>query len=241
LIDTLKAYRRRDYVLNSKITIRNPSLDEIEDYGEQRYFSLVKTVCATPADRKVDIWDSLHIYWDKMDEYKLFTVTFRTLQEQDMSILFGDMDFASFKTFVKPDMPDATIRNSDGVVIDRAIHKLMTDYLRTIHRFHKNVDVGFDDRTKDIMIEDDRDEMALARVQPFRSILQPLISSLTNCPEFKYCWDNVWDIPVGVFMDSVVRVQKHKNFDYVMHGVYSGNVDFKKLDKKELQWMGELK
>ena len=169
MIDTLKAYRRRDYVLNSKITIRNPSLDEIEDYGEQRYFSLVKTVCATPADRKVDIWDSLHIYWDKMDEYKLFTVTFRTLQEQDMSILFGDMDFASFKTFVKPDMPDATIRNSDGVVIDRAIHKLMTDYLRTIHRFHKNVDVGFDDRTKDIMIEDDRDEMALARVQPFRS------------------------------------------------------------------------
>ena len=205
-------------MLNSKITIRNPSLGEIEDYGEQRYFSLVKTVCATPADRKVDIWDSLHIYWDKMDEYKLFTVTFRTLQEQDMSILFGDMDFASFKTFVRPDMSDATIRNSDGVVIDRAIHKLMTDYIRTIHRFHKNVDVGFDDRTKDIMIEDDRDEMALARVQPFRSILQPLISSLTNCPEFKYRWDNVWDIPIGVFMDSVVRVQKHKSFDYVMHG-----------------------
>ena len=138
-------------------------------------------------------------------------------------------------------MPDATIRNNDGVVIDRAIHKLLTDYLRTIHRFHKNVDVGFDDRTKDIMIEDDRDEMALARTQPFRSVLQPLISSLTNCPEFKYRWDDVWDVPIGVFMDSVVRVQKHKNFDYVMRGVYSGNVDFKKLDKKELQWMGELK
>ena len=81
MIDTLKAYRRRDYVLNSKITIRNPSLDEIEDYGEQRYFSLVKTVCATPADRKVDIWDSLHIYWDKMDEYKQLTFSCRRLYE----------------------------------------------------------------------------------------------------------------------------------------------------------------
>ncbi len=241
MIDTLKAYRQRDYVLNSKITIHNPSLGEIEDYGEQRYFSLVNTVCATPADRKVGIWDSFHIYWDKMDEYKLFIITFRSLQEQDMSILFGDIDFASFKIFVRPDMPDATIRNSDGVVIDRAIHKLLTDYLRTIHCFHKNVDVGFDDKTKDIMIEDDRDEMALARVQPFRSILQPLISSLINCPEFKYRWDNVWDVPISVFMDSVIRVQKHKKFDFVMRGVYSGNVDFKKLDKKELQWMGELK
>ncbi len=58
------------------------------------------------------------------------------------------------------------------------------------------------------MIEDDRDEMAMQMQKPFQSLLLPLISSLTNCPEFKYRWDDVWTLPIGVFMDSVERVQK---------------------------------
>jgi len=240
LIDQLKSFRDRDYPLNSQITIRNPTLDEITDYGEQKYFSLVKTICSTPADRKVDIWDSLHIYWDKMDEYELFISTFKSLQQQEMSILFGDLDFTSFKVFMNPNLPDAVLRNCDGVMIDRSIHKLLTDYLRQLHRFEKNVDVGYDEHTKKVMIDDDRDEMALARVRPFRSILQPLISSTTNCPEFKYRWDDVWTLPIGVFMDSVARVQKHKNFDFLMRGIYGGNVDIKKINRRELNWMSEL-
>ena len=47
------------------------------------------------------------------------------------------------------------------MIIDRAIHKLMTDYLRQIHKMKKNVDTGFNDATRKIMIEDDRDEMAM--------------------------------------------------------------------------------
>ena len=91
------------------------------------------------------------------------------------------------------------------------------------------------------MIEDDRDEMAMRMRKPFESLLLPLISSLTNCPEFKYRWDDVWELPIGVFMDSVERVQKHKNYSFVMHGIYNGCVDLKKLNKKELNWMAEMK
>ena len=241
MIDQLKLFRGEGYKINDKILIRQPTLEEIVDFGEQRYFGLVRTICSTPADRKVEIWDKLHVFWEKIDEYDLFISLFQTLQKSEVSILFGDMDFTTFKLGTQTGLPDLVLKNKDRVVIDRAIHKLMTDYLRQIHKLKKNVDTGFNDATRKIMIEDDRDEMALQMQKPFQSLLLPLISSLTNCPEFKYRWDDVWTLPIGVFMDSVERVQKHKSFYFVMQGIYIGCVDRKKLDKKELHWMGDLK
>lgn len=241
MIDQLKIFRGEGFQINDKIMIRQPTLEEIVNYGEKQYFGLVRMICSTPADRKVEIWDKLHIFWEKMDEYELFLSLFQALQRTDVSILFGDMDFTSFQLGKQTGLPDLVLKNKDQVVIDRAIHKLMTDYLRQIHKMKKNVDVGFNDATRKIMIEDDRDEMAMQLKKPFQSLLLPLISSLTNCPEFKYRWDDVWSLPIGVFMDSVERVQKHKNYNFVMHGIYSGCVDTKRLDKKELQWMGNLK
>ena len=229
MIDQLKLFRGEGYKINDKILIRQPTLEEIVDFGEQRYFGLVRTICSTPADRKVEIWDKLHVFWEKIDEYDLFISLFQTLQKSEVSILFGDMDFTTFKLGTQTGLPDLVLKNKDQVVIDRAIHKLMTDYLRQIHKLKKNVDTGFNDATRKIMIEDDRDEMVLQMQKPFQSLLLPLISSLTNCPEFKYRWDDVWTLPIGVFMDSVERVQKHKSYNFVMQGIYSGCVDMKML------------
>ena len=207
MIDQLKLFRGEGYKINDKILIRQPTLEEIVDFGEQRYFGLVRTICSTPADRKVEIWDKLHVFWEKIDEYDLFISLFQTLQKSEVSILFGDMDFTTFKLGTQTGLPDLVLKNKDQVVIDRAIHKLMTDYLRQIHKLKKNVDTGFNDATRKIMIEDDRDEMALQMQKPFQSLLLPLISSLTNCPEFKYRWDDVWTLPIGVFVDlSLIHI-----------------------------------
>lgn len=241
MIDKLKSFRGREYQLNSKITIRQPTLDEICEYGEQKYFAMMKLLCSTPADRKVEIWDALHIYWDKMDEFELFFSTVSTLGKMNLSIVIPDIDFSTFQAAFNPDLHEFVLRNQDGVVIDRAIHCLLTDFIRQVHRFKKNVDVGYDNYTKDIMIEDDRDEMAALAKKPFESFMLPLISSMTNCSDFKYRFDDVWTLPIGAFMDSVERIQKYHNYEHMMHGIYSGCVDMKKINKKDLNWMGELK
>lgn len=238
--DKLRMFRGKPYALNDVITIRQPTLGEICDYGERDYFSLVKTICATPADRKVEIWDAFHIYWEKMDEFDLFLSLFGVVQKTDAAILLPDLDVKSFQLVVSRKTSEVVLRNKDGVIIDRAIHSLMTDYIRSVHRFKKNVDVGYDDTTRDIMIEDDREEQELAMKKPYASCLLPMISALTNCQEFKYRFDDVWTMPVGAFMDSVERIQKVKGSDYMMHGIYSGCVDIKKINKKDLNWMGEL-
>ena len=83
MIDQLKLFRGEGYKINDKILIRQPTLEEIVDFGEQRYFGLVRTICSTPADRKVEIWDKLHVFWEKIDEYDLFISLFQTLQKSD--------------------------------------------------------------------------------------------------------------------------------------------------------------
>ena len=237
MIDELKAYRRKAYEINSMITIRQPTLDEISEYGEQAYFSAVKLLCSTPADRKVEIWDALHVYWETVDEYELFLSTAKVFRGMDLAILLPGLDFKSFQVAIHPATKALVLRNKDGTVIDRAIYTLMTDYLRLSHGLRKNVDVGYDDYTRDIMIEDERDEIALRANKPYHSALLPLISSLTNCADFKYRYDDVWTLPVGVFMDAAHQVPRYRNYEHLMHGIYSGCVDIKKLNKKELDWM----
>lgn len=240
MTDELQVFRGKNYEINDRISIRQPTLDEICEYGEQKYFGMVRTLCATPADKKVEIWDTLHVYWDTIDEYDLFISLFEALQKEDLSILFGNLDYQSFHLTLHPKINSVILRNREGAVIDRAIYTLMTDYIRKVHRFKKNVDVGYDDYTKDAMIEDDKDEREWLSRKPFSSFLQPAISALTNCGDFKYRFDDVWTLPIGVFMDASERIQKLKGYEHMMHGIYSGNVDIKKINKRELDWMGVL-
>lgn len=240
MIDKLKVFRGGNYEINQNIILHQPTLGEVCDFGELKYLSLIKTLCATPADRKVDIWESLHVFWDEIDEFTLFVPTIMSIKNEDLSIVSDDLDWSSFNTVINPKTNELVLRNADGVIIDRAIHSVLTNCLRQMLRLKKNVDVGFDRYTKEIMIEDDKDEQERLRNKPFESFLLPLISAMTNCEGFKYRHDDVWTMPIGAFMDSVERIQKHINYDHIMYGVYSGNVEYKKLNKKELDWMGDL-
>ncbi len=77
MIDQLKVFRGEGYQINQKIKIRQPTLEEIVDFfGEQRYFGLVRTICSTPADRKVEIWDKLHLFLGEYGRIRPFYIPF---------------------------------------------------------------------------------------------------------------------------------------------------------------------
>lgn len=235
--DPLRVFRGGDYQINQHITMRQPTLDEICNYGEREYYFLIQNLCATPADHKLIIWESMKTYWEQIDEYLWFIQIFNTIKMLDMSIIFRDLNAESFQIVENPKVGELVLRNEDGIVIDRAIHHYLTDYLRQVHRLKKNVDTGYNNSTRDAMIEDDKDARDLAAKKPYQSILLPLISAMTNSSEFKYRFDDVWSLPIGAFMDSVERVQKNKNYEHLMHGVYSGSIDAKSISKKELMWI----
>lgn len=51
-LDELKIYRGKDIKINDKIIITQPTLDQIEEFGERRYFSAIHTLVSVGADMK---------------------------------------------------------------------------------------------------------------------------------------------------------------------------------------------
>lgn len=87
--------RGRDFKINDKITIHMPSVGDIIDYGEQKYFQLVYLFCSTSSDYKAQL-DSVGIDWQKISDFEMFRQLFIGNKDQDMSILLGDMDTSGF-------------------------------------------------------------------------------------------------------------------------------------------------
>lgn len=70
--DELKIYRGSDIQITPKITITQPTIGQIEEFGEKKYFSAVHTLTAVGADMKWQLWDMAQIDYTEIEDYELF-------------------------------------------------------------------------------------------------------------------------------------------------------------------------
>ena len=70
-VDELQIYRGRDIEITPKITVMQPTLDQIERFGEKKYFSAVNTLTAVGADLKWQLWD-MGTDYTTIEDYDLF-------------------------------------------------------------------------------------------------------------------------------------------------------------------------
>lgn len=59
-------------MITQKIIVTQPTLDQIERYGEKRYFSAMRTLTSVGADLKWQLWDHLGIDYTQISDYDLF-------------------------------------------------------------------------------------------------------------------------------------------------------------------------
>ena len=71
-IDELKIYRGSDIRITDKIIVTQPTIDQIIEFGEKRYFSAVQTLTGVGADFKWQLWDYFSIDYTKIDDFELF-------------------------------------------------------------------------------------------------------------------------------------------------------------------------
>ena len=70
-VDELKIYRGKDIHINKKIIVTQPTLGQIEEFGERKYFNAVHNLTSVGADLKWQLWD-LQIDYTKIEDYDLF-------------------------------------------------------------------------------------------------------------------------------------------------------------------------
>lgn len=241
IIDELQLFRGYEYIVNDYIKITQPTLNEICSYGEQKYYNMVSTLCATPSDFKVQLLDNFNLDYEELTEFQFFATMCREFKVEETAILFGKLDLQAFELAHNNQNNELILYNShNDFVIDNGLYTLITTHLRLVHGFKKKIDIGGNENGKKYLLDKERRQLQRQRNMKYESMLIPLISAMVNCEKFKYNHDTVWDLPIYTFMDSVRRIQKLQNYNQTMQGVYAGTIDFKSLSQDTLNWMGSL-
>ena len=71
-VDDLKIYRGSDIRITDKITVIQPTLDQIIEFGEDKYFQAVHILTGVGADFKWQLWDYLKTDYTTIDDFTLF-------------------------------------------------------------------------------------------------------------------------------------------------------------------------
>ena len=71
-IDELKLYRGSDIVVTDKIIVTQPTIGQIVDFSEKRYFHAVQCLTGVGADFKWQLWDYFQTDYTTIDDFELF-------------------------------------------------------------------------------------------------------------------------------------------------------------------------
>lgn len=239
-IDELKLYFGEDYAVSKDIMIHQPTIGQIVAMGEQQYFSMVYSLCSIPSDLKSRLYD-LGIDYETISDFQLFTMLCPLFHKEDTAILFGSLDFSRFILKQNTENGELVLHNeTTGQKIDRLVYQIMVDYLRKMHGITPKVEHAGNSYTKKILIEEDRRKREAEKRKPFHSILRPLISGMVNSPGFKYNLEEVKNLKLCPFMDSVRRIPVIQSASSLLNGCYSGMIDTNKIKKSELDWLRDL-
>ena len=242
--DELKIYRGEDFVISKHIILHQATLNEICDYGERDYYSMIYNFTATPQSLKVQLWD-MGIDYTEITPYQLFyQLLYKMYSQEKTSIIFGDLDFSKFQLMQRKDDESILLYqeiDGESVIIDEYTYNIIIDYLCKSHFIERDLKVPMTKSAKMILIEDAREEMEANKNKEYHSTLKNLVSAMINSEGFKYNHSQVWGMKINAFMDSVKRIGKIKNAQLLLQSGYSGfGVNLKEINNKQLDWLGEL-
>lgn len=254
--DELKMYFGEDYWVTDDICIKVPKIGEILEYGDSKFYSVVSTLCANPTSFRLQLWQK-NIDWNELSEFELFAILVKSFTPQDTYLLFGDLNLSWFEfiyseekechvlIYLKRDENDniLPIDINHTIIIDEFIYIQIVNYIRNMFNIHPKVEHAKNKATKKAMIWED--EMNLQAQQnkeknEGKSFLLPLVSAMVNHPGFKYKTDELKEVNIVQFMDSVKRLQTYENVTALLKGMYSGFIDSSHIKNSDINWLKDL-
>ncbi len=239
MIDKPNLLRFNEYRINDKISVHVPSVGEIFDFGDQKYYSMVQSLIATPFDLMVEL-DDIGIDYEKITDFQLFMLMMESIafNENDTSIFFGDLDLSGFQEAVNKCNGEMALYNqSKDILIDQMIALEISNAIRKIHFWEAPLGRAGNAEGKQYLIQRNRIKKERLAKKPYKSFLEGLIISLVNTEEFKYDYDTVMGLSIYKLNASWRQIQKKKHWEQTMNGAYFGTVDLKKINLGKISWL----
>ena len=238
--DELKMYFCEPYWVTDKICITQPTIGQICEWGEREYYSMIHTLTCIPSDMKSQLED-IGINYMNISDFELFMLLSKGLTPKQTGIILGDLDFSKFIQCKSLENNELCLYCEEkDIVIDNLVYLKITDYLRKLHSIKSKDEKAANETTRKILIKLDRDKIAKAKTQHYKSQLKELISAMMRYPGFKYKKNELKECGLYEFMDAVQGAQIYVSTTSLLSGMYSGMVDTSKINKKEFNWMRSI-
>lgn len=239
-VDEIRLLTGQPFDIGVGITLYQPKISDIAQFGESEYLSLVSALTSEPFDMPYYL-DQMGIDFEKIKPFELFCILVSGIPQSTSRLLFGDLDFTKFKVVIKGD--EIIMINQQGIIIDSMTRERIADNVRRMHCLPKNILTSCENKfTHDLMIRQQKKEIdrAQRKKELFgdNSHYASLISSLA-CEWHDY--DKVFSLRVGQFFDAILRMGYKQNANNLYRGLYAGTVSIKNIHKSDLDWMRPIK
>ena len=69
--DELKMYFGEDYWVTDKICIKVPTVGDILEFGDTKFYSMLNLFCANPTSLRLQLW-KMNKDWNEISDFELF-------------------------------------------------------------------------------------------------------------------------------------------------------------------------
>lgn len=245
--DKLRMYFGEDYTINN-ITISVPTIGDILEVGETRFYQSLSPLLNNPTSIRVFLYDTFHKDWNKTKDIEVFYIMYQLVQDKEpLNLIFKDFNFDGFVlTPAKKNKQDteydhlALFNEDKNILIYDDEYLEIAEYIRTMMNVHPKTEKAKGKTTKHWMLQEDRMKVQQSEDKKGSSTLLPLVSACINHPGFKYKLDDLKQVNICQFMDSVQRIQKYEQGVAAMHGIYGGMVSAKDIPNDLINFMSDL-
>ena len=245
--DPLKMYFREDYLVKG-IRIVQPTIGNILNMGESKFYSGLSPFLYNSTSIRVMLWDlPQRIDWCNVKDIEVFGIL-KNMTNTDNSairLLFPDYRIEHMQLMQLNEKNSNECQlflydEENDFVLNESEYMEIAEYIRTLLNIHPKIEKAKGKTTKQWMIDEDRMNMA-QRDEKNTSTLLPLISACINHPGFKYKLQELRDVGIYEFMDSVQRLQIYESTIALLGGSYSGFADMSKVPKEQFNFMRDIK
>ena len=241
--DRLKMYFGYDYTTKNGIIIRQPTLGEIIEVGEKKFYETLNVFVANPTSFRLPLW-KMGIDWCKLTDFELFCILYQNIDKDICKLFLPECQIYDYKVYseqIDEDTSDVVLYNPENESIIRNIDYLeISQYLRTMFNIFPKIEYAAGKATRESIIWEDEQNANKNKDEGYSSSLQPLVSSCLNHPGFKYKKSELKEVGICEFMDSVNRLQVYENTRALLSGSMSGFCDTSKVPKESFNFMRDL-
>ena len=250
-VDKLKLLRGKPIVFSDLLTIYQPTLGQIEEVGEQKFFNTLWLMCSCAWDMPSTFADA-GIDFMSVSDWQFFIQITHSFNVEDTRLVFGDLDFSKLlpMNYQEDDNtePQIVLVNPEPMTINgieyqpaqyiftEDMYKEMIPFVREMIGFQHKGRKAANKATAKILIMDDRKQRNRHKNDTYESMFHNGIISLVNTEEFPYTYETVFDITMYQFTKSLLQIQGKKQACAMLQGSMSGFVDTSKIPSSSFQW-----